>query len=65
MKSPVATTMVSIMFISKIFYSLFEPIIHHDEFRSLITGSARLDLLGKSGDSLIGRYNLFHMLQLH
>ena len=31
------------------------------EFRFLITGSARLDLFRRSGDSLIGRYNLFHM----
>ena len=31
------------------------------EFRFLITGSARLDLFRRSGDSLVGRYNLFHM----
>lgn len=31
------------------------------EFRFLITGSARLDLFRRSGDSLIGRYNLFHL----
>ena len=36
-----------------------------DEFRFLITGSARLDLFRHSGDSLIGRYNLFHMLPLN
>ena len=35
-----------------------------DDFRFLITGSARLDLFRKSGDSLIGRYNLFHMMPL-
>jgi len=34
------------------------------EFRFLITGSARLDLFRRSGDSLIGRYNLFHMMPL-
>jgi predicted AAA+ superfamily ATPase len=38
-------------------FDLFE-----DEFRFLITGSARLDLFRHSGDSLVGRYNLFHML---
>jgi len=32
-----------------------------DEFRFLITGSARLDLFRRVGDSLVGRYNLFHM----
>ncbi|HHE74096.1 MAG TPA: hypothetical protein ENL37_03290, partial [Desulfobacteraceae bacterium] len=36
-----------------------------DEFRFLITGSARLDLFRKSGDSLVGRYNLFHMMPLN
>jgi len=35
-----------------------------DDFRFLITGSARLDLFRKSGDSLIGRYNLFNMMPL-
>jgi len=35
-----------------------------EEFRFLITGSARLDLFRKSGDSLIGRYSLFHMMPL-
>ena len=34
------------------------------EFRFLITGSARLDLFRRSGDSLVGRYNLFHMMPL-
>jgi predicted AAA+ superfamily ATPase len=38
-------------------YDLFA----HD-FRFLITGSARLDLFRRSGDSLVGRYNLFHMM---
>ncbi|MDI7261857.1 MAG: AAA family ATPase [Thermodesulfobacteriota bacterium] len=33
-----------------------------DEFRFLITGSARLDIFRRSGDSLVGRYNLFHMM---
>lgn len=37
-------------------YDLFR-----DDFRFLITGSARLDLFRKSGDSLVGRYNLFHL----
>jgi hypothetical protein len=32
-----------------------------NDFRFLITGSARLDLFRRSGDSLVGRYNLFHM----
>ncbi|MFH1673947.1 MAG: ATP-binding protein [Pseudomonadota bacterium] len=40
-------------------YDLFR-----DEFRFLITGSARLDLFRRSGDSLVGRYNLFHMMPL-
>ncbi len=35
-----------------------------EEFRFLITGSARLDLFRHSGDSLVGRYNLFHMMPL-
>jgi predicted AAA+ superfamily ATPase len=33
-----------------------------DEFRFLVTGSARLDLFRRAGDSLVGRYNLFHMM---
>ena len=37
--------------------------IFGDEFRFLITGSARLDLFRRSGDSLVGRYNLFHMMR--
>jgi uncharacterized protein len=35
------------------------------EFRFLVTGSARLDLFRRSGDSLVGRYNLFHMMPLN
>ena len=35
-----------------------------EEFRFLITGSARLDLFRRSGDALVGRYNLFHMMPL-
>jgi len=41
-------------------YDLFSK-----EFRFLITGSARLDLFRHSGDSLVGRYNLFHMMPLN
>ncbi len=33
-----------------------------DEFQFLITGSARLDIFRRSGDSLVGRYSLFHMM---
>ncbi len=33
----------------------------NEEFRFLVTGSARLDLFHKSGDSLVGRYNMFHL----
>jgi uncharacterized protein len=36
-----------------------------NDFRFLITGSARLDLFRRSGDSLIGRYNLFHLFPLN
>ena len=36
-----------------------------EEFRFLITGSARLDMFRRSGDSLVGRYNLFHMMPLN
>jgi len=32
-----------------------------EEFRFLVTGSARLDLLRRGGDSLLGRYFLFHL----
>jgi predicted AAA+ superfamily ATPase len=41
-------------------YDLFQK-----DFRFLVTGSARLDLFRRSGDSLIGRYNLFHMMPLN
>ena len=36
----------------------------HQKIRFIITGSARLDLFRKSGDSLVGRYFLFKMLPL-
>jgi len=36
-----------------------------EQFRFLVTGSARLDLFRRAGDSLVGRYNLFHMMPLH
>jgi uncharacterized protein len=36
-----------------------------NDFRFLITSSARLDLFRRSGDSLIGRYNLFHLFPLN
>ena len=35
-----------------------------DKIRFVVTGSARLDLFRKSGDSLLGRYFLFRMLPL-
>lgn len=35
--------------------------VYRDEFRFLVTGSARLDLLRRGGDSLVGRYFLFHL----
>jgi predicted AAA+ superfamily ATPase len=35
-----------------------------EEFRFLITGSARLDFFRRSGDSLVGRHSLFHMMPL-
>ncbi len=34
------------------------------EFRFLVTGSARLDLFRRGGDSLVGRHTLFHMMPL-
>jgi predicted AAA+ superfamily ATPase len=37
---------------------------HEKEFHTVVTGSARLDLFRKAGDSLAGRYFLFHMLPL-
>ena len=39
--------------------------IFRKDFRFLVTGSARLDLFRRSGDSLVGRYNLFHMMPLN
>ena len=33
--------------------------------RFVVTGSARLDMFRRSGDSLVGRYFLFHMFPLH
>jgi hypothetical protein len=36
--------------------------VHHDRFRFLVTGSARLDLYRRKGDSLQGRY---HGYRLH
>jgi len=41
---------------------------YYDEWRQrirfVVTGSARLELFQRSGDSLVGRYFLFHMLPL-
>jgi hypothetical protein len=34
------------------------------DFRFLVTGSARLDLFRRGGDSLVGRYLLFHLFPL-
>lgn len=34
---------------------------HDDQIQIIVTGSARLDLMRKSGDSLAGRYFLFHL----
>lgn len=34
---------------------------YHESLRILITGSARLDVYRRGGDSLIGRYFLFHL----
>jgi len=36
----------------------------HDAYRFLVTGSGRLDLYQKGGDSLAGRYFLFHLFPL-
>lgn len=36
--------------------------IYEEKIQLLVTGSARLDLFRKSGDSLAGRYFLFHLL---
>jgi hypothetical protein len=40
---------------------------YQDELRTLVTGSARLDVFRKSGDSLMGRYFLYrvHPLSIH
>jgi len=37
----------------------------HEEFRFMVTGSARLELFRKGGDSLAGRYSLFHLAPLN
>ncbi len=34
---------------------------HENQIQIIVTGSARLDLMRKSGDSLAGRYFLFHL----
>jgi len=34
----------------------------HDKYQFLVSGSGRLDLYQKGGDSLAGRYFLFHLL---
>jgi len=34
---------------------------HHKQLKALVTGSARLDVYRKGGDSLLGRYFLFHL----
>ena len=36
----------------------------HDKFQFLVTGSGRLDACRKGGDSLAGRYSLFHLWPL-
>lgn len=36
----------------------------HDRFRFLVTGSGRLDVYRRGGDSLAGRYGLFHLWPL-
>jgi predicted AAA+ superfamily ATPase len=38
--------------------------VYKDQFRFLITGSAKLDTFRRSGDSLVGRYFLTHMMPL-
>lgn len=38
---------------------------YEDRVRFIVTGSARLDLFHRSGDSLVGRYFLFHLLPLN
>lgn len=37
---------------------------YEDRVQTIVTGSARLDLFRKSGDSLAGRYFLFHLMPL-
>ncbi len=34
---------------------------YHEELKILVTGSARLDIYRRGGDSLLGRYYLFHL----
>lgn len=34
---------------------------HHDSLKAIVTGSARLDVYRKGGDSLLGRYYHFHL----
>lgn len=34
---------------------------YHERLKILVTGSARLDIFQKGGDSLLGRYYLFHL----
>src|SRR3990167_2327906 len=36
----------------------------HKDFDFFITGSAKLELLQKTGDSMLGRYHLLHLLPL-
>ncbi len=38
--------------------------VYRGQFRFLVTGSARLDLFRKGGDSLLGRHALFHLFPL-
>lgn len=37
---------------------------HEHKLKTIVTGSARLDLFRRSGDSLVGRYFLYHLLPL-
>ena len=37
---------------------------YHEEFKFLISGSGRLDIYQRGGDSLAGRYYLFHLFPL-
>lgn len=45
--------------ILKGYYDIFS-----DDFDFMVTGSARLDLFQRSGDSLLGRYHLLHLYPL-